>query len=118
MTIDAVVESAEEIATVIETLEYGGYYRNQKPFGEPMMSKRNLYPTVNEPENHDQRKFIKKMMRILNYSDGTHSIIEIAEKYDTTVDDLMLAINQLQEAGLLTPEPQLPTYEMRYSSGD
>jgi aminopeptidase-like protein len=118
MTIDALVESAEEIATVIETLEYGGYYCNQEPFGEPMMSKRNLYPTVNEPENHDQRKFIKKMMRILNYSDGTHSIIEIAEKYDTTVDDLMLAINQLQEAGLLTPEPQLPTYEMRYSSGD
>lgn len=118
MTIDALVESAEVIATVIETLEYAGHYRNQEPFGEPMMSKRDMYPTVNEPENHDQREFIGTMMRILNYSDSTHSIIEIAEKYDTTVDDLTLAIDQLQAAGLLAPEPQLPDYEIRHSASD
>lgn len=118
MTIDALVGSAEKIARVIETLEYAGYYRNQQPFGEPMMSKRDLYPTVNEPENHDQREFVKTMMRILNYSDGTHSIIEIAEKYDKTVDDLTQAIDQLQAAELLTPEPRVPAYEMRYSPSD
>lgn len=115
MDIGQVLESASIIEDVLKILECSGCYKTQNPYGEPMMSKRNLYPTVNEPENQDQREFAKTMMRILNYSDGTNSIIEIAEKYDTRVDELRLAIEQLQEANLLSADPQLPTYEIRYS---
>lgn len=115
MGIDPLIKSAEKIENILEILEYSGCYINQKPYGEPMMSKRDLYPTINEPENHDQREFVRTMMRILNYSDGNHSIIDIAERFDIPVADLKLAIDQLQEAELLVHTPQVPSYEIAYS---
>jgi len=118
MTIDALIQSAESLKKVIEVIEVGGYYSNTEPFGEPMMSKRDLYPTVNEPENHDQRELIQEMMRVLNFSDGTRPTIEIAEKFDMSVRDLRLAINALTSADLLRPAPQLPAYEIQYSDHD
>jgi aminopeptidase-like protein len=116
MGVDTLADSAERIESVLKTLEYSGHYVTQKPYGEPMMSKRDLYPTVNEPETHDQRRFVQTMMRVLNYSDGAHSIIDIAEKFDTSVADLELAVDQLQEAELLVHSPQLPSYEILHPS--
>ncbi|NEU58103.1 DUF4910 domain-containing protein [Halorussus sp. MSC15.2] len=53
MGIAPLVESAETIERVLRNFERGGYYLNQNPHGEPMMSKRDLYPTVNDPAEAD-----------------------------------------------------------------
>jgi aminopeptidase-like protein len=115
MEIKSLVESAERIEQVLKTIEYGGYYLNQEPYGEPMMSKRDLYPTVNDPDKHTDRDLIRTMMRLLNYSDGTHSVVNIAERYDLSVDDMALAIDQLCHAGLLEPNDHTPEYTNRYN---
>jgi aminopeptidase-like protein len=101
-------------------MENGGYYVNRKPFGEPMLSKYDLYPTVNTPEKWSERlndgdkikkiDIINKILYILNYSDGEQSIIDISEKLDTSVEDLIPAIEILCDKELLEPQPQVPKY--------
>jgi len=115
MQIESLVESAYVIEQVLETFEYAGYYLNQKPYGEPMMSKRDLYPTLNRPDESMRRDLTKQMMRILNYSDGSHSVVEIAEQFDLSVNDLEMAIEQLEAVGLISHAPKTLSYEITYS---
>jgi len=113
--IESLVDSADVIERVLETFEYAGYYLNQKPYGEPMMSKRDLYPTLNRPDESTRRDLTKQMMRILNYSDGSHSMVKIAEQFDLSVKDLEMAIEQLEAVGLISHVPKTPSYEITYS---
>lgn len=120
MQIEKVVDSAETIERVLSLFEYAGYYLNKEPYGEPMMSKRDLYPTVNIQKNDSdsdvdtEDEFITKMMRILNCSDGTHSIVEIAERYEYTIEELIHAIDQLCSAELLEPAEYTPEYHNHF----
>jgi aminopeptidase-like protein len=123
MGIEPLIESARSIERVLHNLEYGGYYLNQKPYGEPMMSKRNLYPTVNSPDSrseddemgdmyeYDGGDYIQDMMRVLSYSDGAHSITWIANRYDVSVERLAVVIDQLCDASLLEPVEYTPEYD-------
>ena len=110
MQIEALVDSADVIEQVLETFEYAGYYLNQKPYGEPMMSKRDLYPTINNPEESTRDDIIQIMMRVINYSDGENSILDISERYGMSVDEMKVAIEQLSNTDLLEPAPQTPEY--------
>jgi aminopeptidase-like protein len=126
MTIESLVESAASIERVLHNIEYGGYYRNLEPYGEPMMSKRALYPTVNSPErratenNTDEEtttayerggeEFVQDMMRVLSYSDGDHPVVWIANRYGIPVERLSVAIEQLCAASLLEPIEYTPEY--------
>jgi len=123
MGIEPLIESAQSIERVLHNLEYGGYYLNQKPYGEPMMSKRNLYPTVNSPESrsegdkmgdtydYEDGDYIQDMMRVLSYSDGSHSVAWIANRYEIPVERLTLVIDQLCDASLLKPVEYTPEYD-------
>jgi aminopeptidase-like protein len=123
MRIESLIESAQSIERVLHNLEYGGYYLNQKPYGEPMMSKRNLYPTVNSPErrsggeemgnmyDYEDGDYIQDMMRVLSYSDGSHSITWIANRYGLSVERLALVIDQLCDVSLLKPVEYTPEYD-------
>jgi len=123
MGIEPLIESARSIERVLHTLEYGGYYLNQKPYGEPMMSKRDLYSTVNSPKSrsegeemdnmydYEHRDYIQDMMRILSYSDGSHSIAWIANRYDASIEQLSPVIDQLCETSLLEPVEYTPEYD-------
>jgi aminopeptidase-like protein len=79
-----------------------------------MMSKRDLYPTLNRPDESTRRDLTKQMMRILNYSDGSHSMVEIAEQFDLSVKNLEMAIEQLEAVGLISHVPKTPSYEITY----
>jgi aminopeptidase-like protein len=126
MGIDPLIESTKAIERVLHSMEYGGYYLNQEPYGEPMMSKRDLYPTVNSPKTRStadetdeestaydsgDRDHILDMMRILTYSDGTHPIVWIANRYDVTVEQLSSVIDQLCTDSLLSPIEYTPEYD-------
>jgi aminopeptidase-like protein len=106
--IESLVDSADVIEQVLETFEYAGYYINQNPYGEPMMSKRDLYPTINNPEESTRDDIIQIMMRVLNYSDGNNSIVDISERYGMSVDEMKVAIEQLQQTGLLERKKYIP----------
>jgi aminopeptidase-like protein len=124
MGIDPLIESTKTIKSVLESFEYAGYYLNQEPFGEPMMSKRDLYRAVNNPsdwfsdddeesgeESISESELFNRMMIILQYSDGNHSALEIAERYGVSVGELAPAIDQLCETDLLEPDIRTPEYK-------
>jgi aminopeptidase-like protein len=101
MGIDKLVESSEIIEQVLRSLEYNKSYVNTEPYGEPMLSKRNLYPTINQPNSHSGREFVDRVMMMMNYSDGDHSAIEIAERCDCYIGEMKSIIDSLCEANLL-----------------
>jgi aminopeptidase-like protein len=107
LQIDSLIRSANEIERVLRTIEYAGYYVNQSPYGEPMMSKRGIYHKINTPKD-GKKDLVKIMMRILNYSDGSHSIVDIAENFDMAVDEMQVAINKLCDNGLLEAKEYIP----------
>jgi len=95
-----------------------------------MMSKRNLYPTVNGPERRlsdiesnsqevnedgvEERDYTQDLMRVLGYSDGDHSITWIANRYGTRVEELSNVIDQLCNSSLLKPIEYTPDYNSPY----
>lgn len=119
MGIDPLVESASEIESLLERFEYAGYFRNLQPYGEPMLSKRDLYPTVNNflgDEStddfirerfgeiaDDERSFFTKLLTVLHYSDGDHTMLDIAELRGCRLDELAPIIELLEEYELLEP---------------
>lgn len=108
MGIDPLVESADRIERVLRAFEYAGYYENLNPYGEPMLGKRDLYPSVNSPDRWehtdaliDEDELLDQILMILNYSDGEHSMVDIATRLETPLSTLSTAISILIDQGLL-----------------
>jgi len=109
MTIEALVKSVDEIEKILKLQELDGKYINLKPFGEPMLSKYDLYPDINSPENRrnsnnmviDNRQALNQILMLLNYSDGEHYLIDIVKKFKYPLEHYEQSIKKLIEVGLL-----------------
>ena len=84
---------------IIEAFEADFKYLNTNPFCEPFLSKYGLYSTLGA--QMDGSKYIKKVLSILNFSDGQHSLVDIAEKTGFCISDLLDTVKILEEKGLL-----------------
>ncbi len=113
MTIDALIRSADVIESVLTKLEIGGTFRNTEPYGEPMLSKYELYPSRNAPETrdnstdnilNDNREFLNAVLRILNRSDGTERMAKIATDHGYSLAEITSIIDTLRNKGLLQRE--------------
>ena len=99
---EALADSLEICLSLVEVLEGNGTYVNQNPKGEPQLGKRGLYRAVGGAQ--DVKRSELAMLWVLNYSDGTHSLLDIAERSGIEFDlirhvaDLLLEHNLLQEA--------------------
>lgn len=71
-------DSFKKYLSVINVLENNRTYLNTTPKCEPQLGKRGLYGSVGGQSD----KIIDQMaiLWVLNYSDGTHSLLDIAEK--------------------------------------
>lgn len=103
MTIEALVESLNEVETVLKIQELNDCYINMKPYGEPQLGKYGLYPDMNAPttknassnQTIDGRQQLNQILMLLNYSDGTHNLIDIAKKQQYKIEDYECSIVQL-----------------------
>ena len=66
--------------------------------GEPFLSKRNLYPNIGAGKLPKKIMLIKN---ILTYSDGLNSIIDIANKCNVAVWEIIPTINEMKKKKLL-----------------
>lgn len=109
MTIEALFDSLNEIEYILKLQELNGYYINKKPFGEPKLSKYDLYPDINSPttwgkstsKKIDNRQQLNQILTILNYSDGRHSLVEFAKSLPYALEDYAISIEALKEHDLL-----------------
>jgi aminopeptidase-like protein len=91
-------ESLRVCAAILDVLEHNRYYRNQSPYGEPQLGRRNLYQsTGGDTPGAD----ISARLWVLNLSDGEHSLLDIAERSGIPFTALSDAAELLCQNGLL-----------------
>jgi len=85
---------------MVLALEINETYEAVVQYGEPQLGKRGLYPSSNMP-NTDQRGMVHNMMHLINWSDGEHDLLSIAEKKGTAMFYFAPLAKLCEEKGVL-----------------
>ncbi|WP_366669267.1 DUF4910 domain-containing protein [Lysinibacillus fusiformis] len=109
MTIEALLNSVNEIEHILQLQELDGYYINKKPFGEPKLGKYDLYPDINAPgtwgssssKKIDNRQQLNQVLALLSYSDGNHRVSDVAKTLNFSLEDYKISIDVLKKHQLL-----------------
>jgi len=98
---DALADSFDKCKSALEILERNGVYLNSNPKCEPQLGKRNLYSAVG---GETQTKTLDMaILWVLNQSDGSQSLLDIADRSGFSFDtirraaELLVAHNLLKE---------------------
>ena len=95
----AIAQSFATCRKIFGVLENNKTYQNQNPKCEPQLGKRGLYHAIGGQADAGAREMA--MLWVLNLSDGSHSLLDIAERSKIDFDAIELAARTLQENGLL-----------------
>ena len=82
---------------MIEALEYNHRYQIQC-LGEPQLGKRGLYPTISQKGQHD---LVAALTDFIAYADGTNDIIDISNKIQIPVRNLIPIVKILLKNKLI-----------------
>lgn len=66
--------------------------------GEPQLGRHGLYPSQQNPWPWEKTVLLKKL---LAYADGNHDVLDLLERFDCNMDDLMELIDRCEAAGLI-----------------
>jgi aminopeptidase-like protein len=92
------VESYGVLRSVVDTVERERRYRNRAPFGEPQLGSRGLYQAIGGTNVADLQL---AMLWVLNLSDGTNGLLDIAARANMPFDTVATAAQLLDEHDLL-----------------
>ena len=95
----ALADSYETYINIFNVLENNQTYNNLSPKCEPQLGKRGLYRKTGGHKDVGQRELA--YLWVLNMSDGEHSLLDIAERADLTMDVIVSAASDLKECDLL-----------------
>jgi aminopeptidase-like protein len=99
---DALGQSLDLFRQVIEILECNRRWRNTQPFCEPQLGRRGLYRAMGGMQDGG-RDHAQAMMWLLNFSDGRHSLLDIADRSGLPFGLLRDVSQVLTEHELLVP---------------
>ena len=99
VTPEALGESFELYARIVDALEAAETFENLQPYCEPQLGKRGLYPTTGGPTHREQR--VHDLMQVLNYCDGSADLLAVAERAGRPAWELREVAGLLAEHGLL-----------------
>lgn len=100
VTPDGLEGGYEALRLSIEAIENNCYPR-VTVLGEPQLGKRGLYPTISTKNSASETRLL---MELITWSDGNHSLLEIAEKCNVPIWELYPLINELRTHDLLVLE--------------
>jgi aminopeptidase-like protein len=104
MKIESLQRSVDGIEKILWMHERCGRYENLNPYGEVKLDQFDLYPDYNDQGatgKSRKKAFTKAVQAVLNWSDGRHSLVDIAQKEDWPLLELMEAAGTLEDKGLL-----------------
>jgi aminopeptidase-like protein len=84
---------------IVKAFELNNTYQVELPYCEPQLGKRGLYTNLGGQK--DMAKTLEKRMILLNYCDGKHSILEIAELFNYSILDFEDEINILLQHNMI-----------------
>ena len=99
VTAEALADSLKTCEAVIDLLELNRYYLNLLPKCEPQLGRRGLYGTVGGITH--TKDWEMAILWVLNLSDGTHSLLDIAERSGIAFPLISKAAGALVDKGLL-----------------
>jgi aminopeptidase-like protein len=99
VTAEALRDAFAAFCEIIETVERDGYYRNLRGHGEPQLGKYGLYDHMGGASSVEAGRLA--LLWVLNQSDGSKSLLEIAERSGLAFRDVAFATSRLAAAGLL-----------------
>ncbi len=97
---EALQDSLDKCVKVAELIEDNRTYLNNSPKGEPQLGKRGLYQGLGAKE--DSRRQELALLWVLNLSDGTNSLLDIAERAKLPFDVIRAAADALAATDLLS----------------
>ena len=95
----SLADSLAAYLAVIRILEGNLRYQNLNPCCEPQLGKRGLYRSIGGLPDAGQRELA--LLWVLNLSDSTHSLLDIAERADLPFDLIQQAAETLVAHKLL-----------------
>jgi aminopeptidase-like protein len=98
VTAEALEDSLAKALSIVEILEHDAAYVNLSPKGEPQLGRRGLYKNTGGTSPAD---FEMALLWVLNFSDGQHSLLDIAERATLPFSTIQTAAIALRDAGLL-----------------
>ena len=96
---EKLAESFDACLQILDLLERNGTFLNLNPKCEPQLGKRGLYGMIGGTADAGTRELA--MLWVLNLSDGSHSLLDIAERSKLSFELIRAAAENLQEQGLL-----------------
>ncbi len=96
---DTLADTVDLVMTAIEALDSDVRYVNTQPQGEPQLGRRGLYSAVGGAVNSKSAEMA--LLWLLAYSDGEHSVADIAWLAGLPIDALETAAAALVDADLL-----------------
>jgi aminopeptidase-like protein len=93
--------SFDTLVRVINIIETDRRFLNTQPKCEPQLGRRGLYASIGGDK--DAPKKSMAMLWVLNMSDGTHSLLDIAERANISFSTIRGAAQLLEHAGLIKP---------------
>ncbi len=102
----ALADSLRTYLSVCELLEGNRSYRNTNPKCEPQLGRRGLYGALGGRK--DTKVSEMAMLWVLNYSDGEHSLLDIAEKSGIDFGVIRNVAAVLENHALLEPVQDCP----------
>jgi aminopeptidase-like protein len=100
VTPQSMAESFARLVEIIDVLEGDAVYVNTSPYGEPQLGKRGLYEAIGGDPDAAHRQL--GMLWVLNLSDGTHTLLDIAERAALPFAEVASMAHLLAQHGLLT----------------
>ncbi len=92
-------QSFRLISTTLDVIENDAVYRNTMPRCEPQLGRRGLYRVIGEDKGAEAANMA--LLWILNLSDGTNSLLDIAERADLPFRTVCRTAQLLKQHGLL-----------------
>ena len=99
VTADSLEQSFETLWSVGQVIERDRVCLNLSPKGEPQLGRRGLYEGL--AAGTDSRQYEMALLWVLNQSDGSHSLLSIAERARMPFNVIVRAADALTAAGLL-----------------
>jgi aminopeptidase-like protein len=112
VTADALSDSLAKALAIVEILEHDCVYQNLSPYGEPQLGRRGLYKNTG---GDAPALFEMALLWVLNFSDGQHSLLQIAERAGLPFATIRVAADALRDSGLLGA---IDARESRGAAGD
>ncbi|WP_375154920.1 DUF4910 domain-containing protein [Stratiformator vulcanicus] len=96
---ESLANSLETCLSICSALERNQVYRSLNPKCEPRLGHHGLYESFGS--GTDSKQLQRAVQWVLNFSDGTHSVVDIAERADFDFELIATAAERLEQCGLI-----------------